>query len=225
MSDTAVIAAPWSRQPGETSVAWEAFVLFRDWGTSRNHAKVYRKLGKSRTVIERWSRKWNWLERAHAWDEQVDSVRQEAALGEVAEMAKRHIGEAGEFIEVAMAHIRAFAKSFDTPAKRKKFEKELVALPPKERVQVMARMVMMWELAVKQERLARGEPTENIAGRIGIHVVDRLARKIGALATQFLPADQRDAYLVELDKLMSDEIGESLQLKEREAPLLEMEKN
>ena len=121
-----------------------------------------------------------------------------------------------------MAHLRAFAKTFDTPAKRKKLEKELAELPPKERVQTMARMVMMWELAVKQERLARGEPTENIAGRIDIHVVDRLARKIGVLAIQFLPADQRDAYLVELDRLMSDELGESLQLKEREAPLLEM---
>ena len=48
---------PWERHTSESAEAFEAFVIYRDLGVDRNLIKVWQKLGKSHTVIERWSRR------------------------------------------------------------------------------------------------------------------------------------------------------------------------
>ena len=63
---------PWSQHPGETAVAYQAFTRYRDMGAARSCAKVGQELGKSRTLINRWSSRWNWTSRAAAWDAEVD---------------------------------------------------------------------------------------------------------------------------------------------------------
>jgi hypothetical protein len=78
------------RQRKETSKAFEAFQLYRDLGPERSLAKVGQQLGKSTTLMERWSQKWNWVVRAAAWDEVQDRRIQEAQLKAIAEMKERH---------------------------------------------------------------------------------------------------------------------------------------
>ena len=55
-------ALPWERQKGETPQAFEAFSIYRDMGSSRSTAKVGRKLGKSKNLMDRWSSRWEWVE-------------------------------------------------------------------------------------------------------------------------------------------------------------------
>jgi hypothetical protein len=70
---------PWERQPKESARAYEAFVAYRDMGPGRAVRAVARELGKSVTLIGRWSSAHHWVERAEAWDAEQDRVRLEEA--------------------------------------------------------------------------------------------------------------------------------------------------
>lgn len=76
---------PWSRQPGETSKAYEGFTAYLNLGSQRSVRLVSEQLSKSQTVIKRWSSAWNWVERAAAYD----SVPTEAVAEAHADMARR----------------------------------------------------------------------------------------------------------------------------------------
>ncbi|MFA5801542.1 MAG: hypothetical protein WC911_03605 [Thermoleophilia bacterium] len=66
---------PWTRQKGETNKAFEAFVLYRDMGTSRSCAKVADHLSRSNTLIFGWSAKWSWQRRVELYDVHQDQER------------------------------------------------------------------------------------------------------------------------------------------------------
>lgn len=71
---------PWELQPGETAKAFEAFCLYRDMGTERSIAKVGEKLGKNKITLEQWSAKNGWVDRATAWDGELDRIRQQEEM-------------------------------------------------------------------------------------------------------------------------------------------------
>ena len=58
----------WGRLQNETEEAFEAFVLYRDMPVPRTQAAVAEQLGKSRSLISRWSAKHQWVRRADAAD-------------------------------------------------------------------------------------------------------------------------------------------------------------
>ena len=62
---------PWERQKGESAQAFEAFFLYLEMGADRSIRAVSQELGKSKTLIDRWSRTHNWVERCRAWDNQI----------------------------------------------------------------------------------------------------------------------------------------------------------
>lgn len=76
---------PWSRQVGETSKAYAAFEVYRDLGSERSTRRTAEALGKSEALINGWSAKHGWPERARAWD----SVPSETLAEAYAEMAAR----------------------------------------------------------------------------------------------------------------------------------------
>ena len=83
--------APWEQQPGESAKAFEAFETYRDMGASRSNAKVGQKLGKSKTLIDRWSSAYNWPDRARAYDRDLDRQAHDQAVRSVQQMTDRHI--------------------------------------------------------------------------------------------------------------------------------------
>jgi hypothetical protein len=60
--------APWDRRPGESLPAFEAFCAYRNAGRHRSLREIAAQLGKSRSLIFRWSSKHHWVARAQAWD-------------------------------------------------------------------------------------------------------------------------------------------------------------
>lgn len=81
----------WEWNGEETSPAFEAFTIYRDMGTDRTLAKVAKGLGKSGTLIEGWSARWNWDARVKAFDAHLDAIGIKARESEIIAMNKKHI--------------------------------------------------------------------------------------------------------------------------------------
>lgn len=81
----------WERQDGESGKAYEAFAVYRDMGAARTLSGAARQLGKSRALIDRWRRQWNWEERVRAYDRELERAAHEEALKAVREMSRHHI--------------------------------------------------------------------------------------------------------------------------------------
>ena len=64
----------WERQPRETPQAFEAFAIYRDLGSARSVRKVGAQLGKTETLMSRWSSRWHWVRRARAYDEHLQAI-------------------------------------------------------------------------------------------------------------------------------------------------------
>src|SRR5262249_27838418 len=131
-----VRASVYERQPGESRQALAAFIAYRDLGPARSLAKVGQKLGKSTTLMERWSARWRWTARAAAWDEELDRQARAAQVAAVKEMAERHV---------------KLAKSLQFRAIERLNTLDPNELSPSEVLRYIVE-------AVKLERLAMGEP-------------------------------------------------------------------
>jgi Phage terminase small subunit len=128
----------WERQKGESRKAYEAFRIYRDMGATRSLAKVAEKLGKSKTLIERWSRRDNWVERCRQYDEYMEREYLLQQIEERRKMAERHAKQAMIFQNKVLERLRS--------------------LNPKE---LSPNDLIRWfDIAVKIERLSRGESTE-----------------------------------------------------------------
>ena len=82
---------PYERTPKESAKAFEAFTTYANQGPQRSLVAVGQALGKSGGLIERWSRRYDWVARARAFDAHVATTkrlaedqraRQEEALWE-----------------------------------------------------------------------------------------------------------------------------------------------
>jgi hypothetical protein len=70
---------PWHRQKGESRQAFEAFMTYLIAGQDRSLTQASNDVGKSRTLIARWSRQWHWVHRVGCYEEhymllQLESV-------------------------------------------------------------------------------------------------------------------------------------------------------
>lgn len=135
----------WERQPGESARAFAAFQVYRDLGPGRSLDEVARRLhrgpgeGQKRARTGRisdWSSQWRWVERARAWDDELDRVACAEQARAVKEMNRRHAEEAVQYQAKALARLG------------KMMPEELSA----------ADALKYFVEAVKIERLARGEP-------------------------------------------------------------------
>lgn len=75
------------RQDKESAKAYEAFTTYCGLGTCRSLAKVGQALGKSTTLIERWSITHHWQDRIRPYDETLARVQ----ANEVAERYKQAV--------------------------------------------------------------------------------------------------------------------------------------
>lgn len=138
-----MIIRAWDKQEGESDPAWEAFVIYRDLHEARSLVKVADQLGKSNTLIERWSRGKDWVPRVRLFDIHEDQEQVRLQFRERIKMSVRHANLATALQAKVAERLAAF-----TP-------EEVLALTPKQ--------IADWlEIGVKVERLARGEVTERV---------------------------------------------------------------
>lgn len=143
----------WQRIEYERDTPFAQFCIYRDLGPIRSLEKVSVKwredVGESISVrqLERLSSKYNWVERASAYDDYVDERQIEANLKEIEEMNKRQTEDAIIIQEKAMEQLDEKLPLADTKAS------------PEQRRNAIART---WEIGVRNERLARGAATEKI---------------------------------------------------------------
>ena len=84
-------AASWIQQPGETAKQFEAFQVYYTMPAGeRSLAKVGKRLGKSTALMERWSTKNHWVDRARNHDKELARIAYEEEARKVKAMAARH---------------------------------------------------------------------------------------------------------------------------------------
>lgn len=137
---------PWERQPRETDVAFQAFVVYRDLPDRRSCAKAGKLLGKSSKLMEDWSAQHHWVDRVAAWDREQDRVARKATLDEIAQMHRRHANLAVTMLNRAAARL----VGSDDPIS------PVTALDTSKLT--ATEVARLAEVGARLERQARGEP-------------------------------------------------------------------
>src|SRR5579859_397811 len=73
------MALAFEQQPKESEKAFAAFSMYLSLGPERSLAAVGRKLGKSKVMMEKWSRRFEWSARIAAYGAHMALVEREAA--------------------------------------------------------------------------------------------------------------------------------------------------
>lgn len=113
----------WDRQKGETVQAFEAFDLYCQLGDERSLAKVGQKLGKSTTLMERWSSQWNWVNRSRDYDNEKKRQELQAEKKAYRAMRDRQLGIAVQFQKKAFEALKKLKIEEMSPRDIKEFMK------------------------------------------------------------------------------------------------------
>ena len=145
-------AMAYEQQAREHNKAFAAFKTYLELGAQRSLATVAVQHGKSKTMIERWSRRFDWPARVQAYVEHLATVERQAieglALEKAVEWSKVH-----EAVKIAewQRHKKLIALADEMLARWEKNKAKCGTL------EGIARVL---ELASKLARLASGMPTE-----------------------------------------------------------------
>lgn len=150
------LPAIWERQAKESHQAFQAFSTYRDMPPPRSIRGVGQQLGKSFTLMDRWSRVWRWVNRADAYDSMIQDQAIEARIKAVQDMNVRHVNLAVSAQTIAARRIQQLLRQDPDGS-----------FPELQRMSVQALATLM-DTAVKLERLSRGETTENVGHRDGV---------------------------------------------------------
>ena len=214
---------PWERCKGESRKAYDAFCCYRDQDATRTLAAVGKALGKSAALMEQWSARWGWVERAHAWDdhaaavasdrlldaqadakaaENEENLRQQAArLAEARALAATARATVNTAAPVALARlVRAQAQVAELladPLARPGALDEAI----KDAIAALNWATKSMEVAHKLEALALGKATDRTAVQLDPASVDKLADVI----TRNVPEEKWDTVVEEVVATMKGE--------------------
>jgi hypothetical protein len=99
----------WDRREHETSLAYEAFRQYRDLGPSR---RVDAMSNVSVVTCQRWSRRWDWVARATAWDDAQHMAEDAERLDALRTMHRIHSQAGRALMRAALEALRR--ADFDT---------------------------------------------------------------------------------------------------------------
>jgi hypothetical protein len=101
---------PWMKLNEETPKAYEAFCIYRDLGPGRTIPAVQAEYSKSPSYIRQlheWSSKYDWVDRAAAYDVMVDEKRVEASIDKAVRAAAKHASAAEKLIDKGLEALAA----------------------------------------------------------------------------------------------------------------------
>ena len=162
-----------------TNPAHGAFTAYRLMSYDRSLAKVGEKLGKSTSLMERWSRRWLWRHRVGEYDRDQETIHQVALNTSIQRMAERQAGQAAAAVQrITLPHL-ALAKAIrDGIEAKQKGESDvdlikLLALAqPGELIKLAQSTAHSVTILMQAERLARGEPIEIVRTQGGMMSLD-----------------------------------------------------
>jgi hypothetical protein len=100
---------PTDPQPGEPGTSFAGFVIYREMPPDkRSLRQVARRLGRSESLIERYSSRWKWVERARAWDRDQARLSSQAQAKAAADWVDRHAEEGRKLQIFAMAALNKY---------------------------------------------------------------------------------------------------------------------
>lgn len=175
MADSAK-PGPSERQPKETTPAFEAFRCYLEMGPARSTGKVAQELGKSKTLIDRWSSRWSWVERVREFESRETAVKDDAHLDALARRSRRQA-------EIAQLHGEATALVAREVVKRvQKATNErkdpFAGVDDAELLRIEASMARAHNRVVSTERLALGLTTDQPGEPIPRTVAEEQARRL-----------------------------------------------
>ena len=180
------------QQPRESDKAFAAFKVYLELGPQRSLAVAAKKLGKSKNMLEQWSRKFDWVARVQAYNAQLAQREREAieslAVAKAVEWERLQEPVKREAWEEATKTIEMVRKA------REKWMKE-GRLPGWEG---MARML---ELAFKLKQFATGMPSEvkqvetHVTGQIDVEWEVAIRKAYGGKAETLKPETLKDAVI------------------------------
>lgn len=144
---------PWDQRKNESGPAYEAFLEYRNLGLTRSGAKVAQKLGKSKTLIDRWSSQYSWVIRAAAYDQFLDREWVLEATERRRQVARRNADLGAKAMELVRKRVDQMANWLDV-------ENELYD-PEAPNLDVLDLRRLVDSIG-KLELLALGNPTENV---------------------------------------------------------------
>jgi hypothetical protein len=140
---------PWEQREGESAPAFHAFTIYRGLGPRRSLVKVQEVLDEERAARKRrhnrgkeqapnkpqssskkrqpngnlklWSRGYDWVVRAQAWDREQDRIRRAAIAEENEKAARRHINAMMLLQKIASDHLTKVKPEDLDPLTAKKF--------------------------------------------------------------------------------------------------------
>ncbi len=185
---------PWNRiditHHHESDPAYQAFTTYRDLGYDRSLVKVGRKLGKSETLIARWSVRWAWRIRVEEWDSDKETLKAAALNTSIQAMAERQASQAALAVEGLMVPHLALAKAME--------DRDVVDLlatrTPSEMVKLAQSTAQSITVLMQAERLARGEPSDIVRTDMSVDVVEISDERLTAVASMLADAGFFDDY-------------------------------
>ena len=152
------MAQKWDRIKNEQNKAYHSFCIYRDLGPFRSIDKVVQKLDEestplSRTQVGKYSSKYNWVERAEAYDDYKDKKQRQKNENAIIEMNKRQANDYKKLQEGVMDTMSAIDE-IDSESEEKGH------LTPNRAAYFLNACSMAYDRAAKGERLARGEATD-----------------------------------------------------------------
>lgn len=148
----------WEKLDGEPSSAFHAFVLYRDFGTTRNIKKVLRENNlseKSYRTWQRWSSLFDWKNRVEAYDAFCEEQQKEKQKLEEQERCARYRKMLDKMTNIVDSKIDAIEKSEINP------------------MQTMELMERTWKLGTDiNETEYPKPPEEQHEGQLQINFVD-----------------------------------------------------
>jgi hypothetical protein len=168
------------QQPRESARAFAAFSVYLGMGGERSLAAVGKQLGKGKSLMKRWSRKYDWPARVQTHAAHLALVEREAieglALEKAVEWHRLHENVKRE----------AWREAEETIAMVRKARAEWLA---KGRLPGWEGMARMLELAFKLKQFAAGMPSEikethtHVTGKVSVEWEEAIRKAYG------LPAD------------------------------------
>lgn len=143
-------ARAWYRRPNESHQAFEAFTCYLTLGPDRSNARVAQQLGKSKHLMDRWSKRHEWVIRVTAYEEQFALRVLDETEDERIKLMKEHADFASLLLRKARARLEVLADQVsDDPLEQAVGEKTGV-------YPTVDQALRAGDLAVKVGRLATG---------------------------------------------------------------------